>query len=1698
MRSATLWVLLAATVLPGTARAESPLVLRTRGDTEWLAGYPNRVVGTAEHDKALGELLAKVKAVPGVRVWTQPFTTVAPVFEEAHLTISAGLLAGRHRVYPIWPGMVRLNTTPTNGIAGRLVYVGKATHAEVPPRSLRGQIAVVEMSGGDKWMNAWNAGAEALILLGSDDVSIVEAHAHLMRLPVYCPRFYLPPGTLADALRRGDIPRGRLFAAAAWKEVEATNIYALVKPRDRAAPQQAFAIGAAFDSAGVVPELAAGADTAVDTAFLLNVLRKLADSPPARPVLFTFADAYAVNQLGAREMLASFGITREERDLYLAEDVKVVEEYETHEALARQIDAADDPFSLLHLSQKTTPKWVPWLAIGLLAAGSIGVGFLWGWKKSIAAAAVSLVATVLIVVLWVPAVKAQKGMDYTSLHRYAKDEVAREVVALENELMPLRLEAHRETDPEKKAALDKQVKELEDARMRYLAAQVQMLTPSKLDEKIQPIAEQLWLRARKRISGQLKEAKRLFEEHERQDKMRLALLAELGFPAQPGAPGSTREEKIERPVEFLLGIDLSDAGVAAGPSLWCRYLRQDEKANSKDFRTWLNLIRKKPEELEKVWNADVPKAVNLEPLLGMDAVDSHVVGGVANFTSPAQSFGIQAMSWSTLDGFRTKADTPNDHPARLDWKRLGPQIDATWALIRRAVCETDFKATSKIVSRWRGVRGTIVDQSPGEAIPRLPMNDYLTTLVSGNSSGGRGGHAWREKCAGVRLYEFCFTGVDGRFQVGVLPGHCTRGAQRFFVQSFKLAKDGRPVRAIDMNRAGKGVRLNIDILSADASPLRAVAFDCQELTGVDYLDPRFLRNLYASSILDAVRAGKPQRGNFSISGPEMAAMLEPGTRWQLILRLGTTQNRMALINMAVPDESAHMTPREAMRGFEIGRPLPQSPTYVALHDFWNLDERRLRDYSKAGITSKAIQQIRARTRMLMTEADTALAQDDGAGFFRATIGAMANEVRAYQAIRYTANDVVRAAVFLLLAIVPFSFALERLVLATPHIYKQIIGTITVFVVMVAILWSFHPAFRISNQPLMIIMAFGVIALSLLVISVVFGRFETSLEEMRSGRAESSGARTSRGGVVSSAVRLGIANMRKRKLRTALTGTTIILITFALLCFTSVSNYVGQKQFRLDVAAPYTGLLIRQASTRPMPEQALEYMQTYFGAKEKTVPRYWWCNSWSPEWKLHVRNPATGKQLSLQAGLGLAPGEAALTGVDKTLPDWDAFVAEGGCYLAEKTAAELAVRPGDRLIVGGRSLKLVGVFDGARFASEVRSLDGQSLLPYDYSALGYEQRRDASSTWVELLNQKMESGEGLEPEEELPHISPTAVVIVPAAMCSGMPDCSLRSLSISAESPAMATANALEMARRLAFPVYFGSPQGVNVVAATGLKPRAPKSLILPLLIAGLIIFNTMLSSIAERKREIHVYTSLGLAPLHVGVLFLAEAITYGLMGAIFGYVVGQGAATGLSELGWLGSITLNYSGTQALATMVMVLVVVILSSLVPAFMAGKIASPSHEMSWKVPLPENDVIRDVLPFTVTTRAANGVVNFLHEYLEAHREGSIGNFSTDRLRVFKTRVQHHDVLGIEGTVWLAPYDLGVRQDIRILIRQTDEEDVCEIAIELFRGAGQVRSWWKLNRVFLGDLRKQLLGWRKVKTQRVLQYIADAAHMLAEAEA
>jgi ABC-type antimicrobial peptide transport system permease subunit len=62
---------------------------------------------------------------------------------------------------------------------------------------------------------------------------------------------------------------------------------------------------------------------------------------------------------------------------------------------------------------------------------------------------------------------------------------------------------------------------------------------------------------------------------------------------------------------------------------------------------------------------------------------------------------------------------------------------------------------------------------------------------------------------------------------------------------------------------------------------------------------------------------------------------------------------------------------------------------------------------------------------------------------------------------------------------------------------------------------------------------------------------------------------------------------------------------------------------------------------------------------------------------------------------------------------------------------------------------------------------------------------------------------------------------------------------------------------------------------------------IPICLAATIILNTMLGTVMERRKEIGIYNSIGLNPTHVFVFFVAEALVFGLIGAVAGYLGGR-------------------------------------------------------------------------------------------------------------------------------------------------------------------------------------------------------------------
>ncbi len=230
----------------------------------------------------------------------------------------------------------------------------------------------------------------------------------------------------------------------------------------------------------------------------------------------------------------------------------------------------------------------------------------------------------------------------------------------------------------------------------------------------------------------------------------------------------------------------------------------------------------------------------------------------------------------------------------------------------------------------------------------------------------------------------------------------------------------------------------------DVTPIRSVVFNCEEFALTGLYDPRYLQSLGEIVPLDARRNAEPQRFSMMLGDEMLAGFVEPGTRSDLLIRYGRIGNRLVLLNSQQNGDSKGYTAQELN---QIG-----ALSLATSGDFFRLDEQRLTDYRRAGVSSALVDGLHDQARQQLRASEEAVAKDDGVSLVRNSTGAWANEARVYDAAQDMARDVIRAAIFLLMLCVPFAFVMERLLIGTSNIYKQIAGACTIFTAM-TLAWS---------------------------------------------------------------------------------------------------------------------------------------------------------------------------------------------------------------------------------------------------------------------------------------------------------------------------------------------------------------------------------------------------------------------------------------------------------------------------------------------------------------------------------------------------------------------------------------------------------------------------------------------------------------------
>jgi hypothetical protein len=400
-------------------------------------------------------------------------------------------------------------------------------------------------------------------------------------------------------------------------------------------------------------------------------------------------------------------------------------------------------------------------------------------------------------------------------------------------------------------------------------------------------------------------------------------------------------------------------------------------------------------------------------------------------------------------------------------------------------------------------------------------------------------------------------------------------------------------------------------------------------------------------------------------------------------------------------------------------------------------------------------------------------------------------------------------------------------------------------------------------------------------------------------------------------------------------------------------------------------------------------------------------------------------------------------------------------------------------INGTAHTVVGLFSAAKLQDRL-DLDGEPLTPVTFPS-------EASQAVTEVEMEAMEAGEDIRAfQSRYQHVSAELTIFVPfeVLMAGGG---HLKSLAV-AGGPKIATrTRAQELADRFGLSLFSGEPDGVFLYHASEANSYSGvPNIVIPLIISVFIVLNTMIGSVYERKREIAVYTSVGLAPSHVGFLFVAEAMAFAVISVVLGYLLAQVSAEMFAGTRFWAGITVNYSSLSGVAAMILVILVVLVSVIYPARVAAQIAIPDVNRAWRMPSPTENRIEIRLPFLMKHAEQASAGGYLLAHLKGHEDVSHGLFSAGNIRAAFTRPRPaadqgpppSPLLRLQARVWLAPFDFGIVQQVEMGFQPVPvDPEFLELHVRLVRDAGEVGAWGRVNKAFVNELRKQMLVWRSL---------------------
>jgi len=995
----------------------------------------------------------------------------------------------------------------------------------------------------------------------------------------------------------------------------------------------------------------------------------------------------------------------------------------------------------------------------------------------------------------------------------------------------------------------------------------------------------------------------------------------------------------------------------------------------------------------------------------------------------------------------------------------------------------------------------------------------------------------RVPVAGQITTPFGFTDVYGRYAfrvsaIGLVPSEWSP------LSPVAVSYGPGGVIAYIKDIGAKGQRVyaseNISVAarSLGGRNVNLVLFRADPITVLDMINPQTLK---AFSDVDAWRQAnlQPFESFYKWKEDFVTLFVPPNQRVYLVFKAGAPENEALLTVRAFalgapPPDSAASGPEISGSGFlPADTPIVTDLPHHVAGSMTLLNARRLTLQNRSGMADELTLNFHQRSLDLLEslKSGTASIRDR----LLTSREAMTYAILNHPVVRNNVIEAVIGIVWYIGLLVPFVIFTEKLVFGFTDIRKQLLAHLVVFLVVFGLLRLLHPAFHMIRSSLMILLGFIIFLVSTLVTLMISGRFKENLAEIRQKQAKVKGAEVNTAGVLGTAFMLGLNNMHRRKVRTGLTCATLVLLTFVMICFTSVQDNVVARATAVGRAA-YQGILVKNEDYIPIASSeysallskyahrfVLSQRLAYFGVQT------WAQEKFNPEIRVGTIAENEGdvrRQRLFNSCLLFDPSEPLAGGIRLlTRRGWftrDQQLAPDApvpVMLPSEGADELQIRPeqvdagGVYLVINDVRCEVVGIFDSGSL-SELRDLDGHGLLPFDIMGLqtirtmGYQTVLADKDSPLIGADQVLLSINGVFPSRVTvrggaARLTSVAIEIpaTPILLATGneLPGNTFREARETVDS-------FLEQSGR---PAYYGL--GRFSFYGRRMRQRSMGGLIdmlIPLIIAALTVVNTMRGSVYERRDEIFVYNAVGIAPRYIFFMFFAEAFVYSVMGSVLGYILSQGTGKVLTALNWTGGLNMNFTSLSTVYASLTIVGAVFLSTWFPARSAMEIAAPAEDAGWDLPPSEGNRLHFKLPFTFDRHDRIAVLGFFSRYLADHGEGSSGPFFSGPPELgVSAEADEHGAGGavpqVSATIWLKPFDLGVSQRMTIDLPTDPETGEFIAQITLERLSGTADAWNRLCRGFTARVRRHFLHWRAVTPDMKKSLYSEAAAALRASE-